>query len=241
ASNAPALELNSPDGRLSLVVTMTDEGAPRYRVTRDKQPVLDESRLGLVRDDADFSRDLRVQGVSDVRRISEDYEILTAKRRRNHYEANERVLSLTGASERRMDVIFRLSNDGFAFRYRFPETDATVRRVTDEATTFRFPADTRGWLQPMAPAKTGWQSTNPSYEEFYEDEIRAGMPSPMGAGWIYPALFRSGDTWLLVSESDLSRANCATRLQALSPEPEYKIAFPDPREGRGDGAVSPES
>jgi hypothetical protein len=81
---------------------------------------------------------------------------------------------------------------------------------------------------------------NPCYEEFYEKEIPVGTPSPM-AGWVYPALFRSGETWLLVSEGSLPRNYCGTRLRAESPGGEYLVGFPDPRENFQGGAVNPES
>ena len=63
----------------------------------------------------------------------------------------------------------------------------------------------------MSVAKTGWKGVNPAYEEVYEQDIPAATPSPTGAGWVYPALFRSGDVWLLVSESSLPRNYCGTR------------------------------
>ena len=93
----------------------------------------------------------------------------------------------------------------------------------------------------MSVAKSGWEKVNPCYEEFYEKEIAAGTPSPTGAGWVYPALFRSGDTWLLVSESALSRNYSGTRLQSESPDGEYTVGFPDPRENFQGGPVNPES
>ncbi|MCP9494856.1 MAG: glycoside hydrolase family 97 protein [Pyrinomonadaceae bacterium MAG19_C2-C3] len=80
-----------------------------------------------------------------------------------------------------------------------------------------------------------------SYEEFYEKDIPVGAPSPSGAGWVYPGLFRSGDAWLLVSESGLSRTFCGTRLRSASPDGEYRIGFPDSRENFQGGAVNPES
>jgi len=93
----------------------------------------------------------------------------------------------------------------------------------------------------MSVAKSGWEKVNPCYEEFYEKEIPVGTPSPTGAGWVYPALFRSGDTWLLVSESALSRNYSGTRLRSDSPEGEYTVGFPDPRENFQGGPVNPES
>ncbi|MDQ3804768.1 MAG: glycoside hydrolase family 97 protein [Acidobacteriota bacterium] len=233
--------IESPNGRLQVDFHLDAAGAPRYAIRLDGKPVLRDSRLGLVRDDADFSRGLRVLSASRTEAVRERYEILTAKRRVNVYRANRRVFRLRAAAGQRMDIIFQVSDDGAAFRYFFPGAGGEVRRLTEEVSSFRFLPGTRAWLQPMSVAKSGWEKTNPSYEEFYEKDIPAGTPSPLGAGWVYPALFRSGDTWLLVSETALARNYCGTRLRSESPDGEYRVGFPDPRETVRGGPVNPES
>jgi alpha-glucosidase len=97
------------------------------------------------------------------------------------------------------------------------------------------------WLQPMSVAKSGWKGVNPAYEEIYQREVPVGTPPPTGAGWVYPALFRSGDTWLLVSEGSLPRNYSGSRLRSTWLSSEYAIEFPDPLERIGDGPVNPES
>jgi hypothetical protein len=128
-----------------------------------------------------------------------------------------------------------------AFRYVFPDSSATVHELRAEQTSFTLPRDARAWLQPIAQAKTGWGQSNPSYEEYYLKDVPVGGSSPTGAGWVYPALFRTGDTWLLVSESGLGRDYAGTRLRSDAPDGEYSIGFPDPREGMNGAAVNPRS
>lgn len=231
----------SPDGRVKINFRLNAEGAPRYEIQLDGKSVLLESRLGLVRDDADFSTGLRLLSAPRISRVRDRYEILTSKRRVSTYLANRAVFHLQAVADQKMGIIFQVSDDGVAFRYLFPETNATKHRLTDEASSFRFSMGTRAWLQPMSVAKTGWKETNPSYEEYYEKDIPVGTPSLTGAGWVYPALFRSGETWLLVSETGLSRSYCGTRLRSEALDGEYKIGFPDARESFSGGAVNPES
>ena len=235
------IRVQSPDGRLSVDFRLDNTNSPRYTVYRGGQTVLRESRLGLVRDDADFSKNLRVVAVSRTQSVRDRYEILTSKRRLNTYSANRRVFRVQSGPGSKMDIIFQVSNDGVAFRYFFPESSAASRRLSQETSFFRFLPGTKAWMQPMSVAKSGWERTNPSYEEFYEQEIPVGTPSPLGAGWVYPALFRSGDTWILLSEGSLSRNYCATRLKSASPDGEYQVGFPDPRENFQGGAVNPQS
>jgi alpha-glucosidase len=241
AAPAEASRLASPDGRIVVDFHLNTDGAPRYAIQLDNHPALQESRLGLLRDDADFSRGLQFVTASRTERVRDKYEILTSKRRLNDYRANRKVFHLQTTAGQKLDIIFQVSNDGVAFRYLFPETNAAIHRLTEEVSSFHFLPETRAWLQPMSVAKTGWSQVNPCYEEFYQKEIPIGTPSTLGAGWVYPALFRSSNTWLLVSEGSLPRNYCGTRLRSESPDGEYSVDFPDPREIFPGGLVNPES
>ena len=241
AASVEATRLASPDGRIAVDFHLNADGAPRYAIQLDAQPVLQESRLGLVRDDADFSKGLRLVSESRPERVRDKYEILTAKRRVNDYRANRKVFHLQTTAGQKLDIIFQVSNDGVAFRYCFPETNAAIHRLTEEVSSFHFLPETRAWLQPMSVAKSGWSQVNPCYEEFYQKEIPVGTLSTLGAGWVYPALFRSSEVWLLVSEGSLPRNYCGTRLRSESPDGEYSVGFPDPREIFPGGPVNPES
>lgn len=231
----------SPDGRLSVEFQLDDKGSPRYSIQRDGKLVLQESHLGLVRNDADFTKGLRLFAASPVESIADDYEILTAKRRSNHYRANRKVFHLKTADGDKLDVDIQVSNDGVAFRYVFPDQSEKSHQLSDEVTSFHFLPGTKAWLQPMSVAKSGWEKSNPSYEEYYEKEIEVGTKSPLGAGWVFPALFRSGDDWILVSECGLGRNYCGGRLRSESPNGEYQIGFADPREVFPGGGALPES
>ena len=232
--------LSSPDSRLQVVFRLTEEGEPRYAIRLGDRTVLRESRLGLVREDVDFTRSLSLVSVSPVEKVRDEYELLTSKRRINRYEANRQIYRLRAPQGQLLEIHFQVSNDGAAFRYVFPERDPTLHRIRSEASSFNFPEDTRAWLQPVAVAKTGWAFTNPSYEETYEMDIPVGTPSPTGAGWVYPALFRTGETWILISETGLTRNYCGTRLQSRWRSSEYTVVFPDPLEHFQNGPVAPE-
>ena len=124
--------------------------------------------------------------------MEDRYELLTSKRRNNVYRANRRVVELQTAGGARMDIEVQVSNDGFAFRYVFPETIRIDSQDQPRAVFVQFPPGTRGWLQPIAPARSGWNESNPSYEEYYQRDIPVGQPSPQGGGWVFPALFSHG-------------------------------------------------
>lgn len=52
--------LTSPDGHLSVLFRLTDEGAPRYAVLRDADTIICWSPLGFLTDSLDLSRDFRL-------------------------------------------------------------------------------------------------------------------------------------------------------------------------------------
>ena len=238
---APAHVIASPDGAVAVEFTLNAAQAPSYLIRHHGKIVLQESRLGLIRDDEDFSRSLTLVETSAVETVDDRYEIFTAKRRLNTYRANRQVFHLATAEGNKMDIIFQVSNDGVAFRYLFPESSTARHQLKEEVSSFHFSPDTKAWLQPMSAAKSGWKSTNPSYEEYYEQEIPVGTPSTLGAGWIYPALFKTDDTWLLISESALGRNYCGTRLRHESPNGEYSVGFADPRETMANEPARPAS
>ena len=234
-------QIASPNGRLRVDVSLDSAGTPYYSVQLDGKQVLRDSKLGLQRDDADFSTGLKLASTSASRRVADDYTLLTSKRRFNHYVANRRTLGLQTATGQKLDIVFQVSDDGVAFRYSFPETSATLRRLLSEATSFNFLPQTRAWLQPIAVAKSGWASANPSYEEIYDKDIEVGTPPGTGAGWVYPALFRTDATWMLISETALGRNYAGTRLLSTWRSSEYRVGFPDALESIGNGPVNPQS
>jgi hypothetical protein len=89
----------------------------------------------------------------------------------------------------------------------------------------------------MSIAQTGWSNTNPSYEEHYRREIAVGTPSPLAAGWVFPALLRSGDTWVALTEAGMDGSWHASRLQADSSDGVYRIGGPMAAEVTPGGAL----
>ncbi|QBE65539.1 glycoside hydrolase family 97 protein [Pseudoduganella lutea] len=235
-SQPAAQTLTSPDGKLAVTVAQTKEGAVTYKIARAGKPVLRESALGLSFDGADFTKKLAAQDVSAERTVNEQYELVSGKRRNVTYAANERTWRYLNAARQPLEITFRVSNDGVAFRY---TARAPQLKFTEEATTFAFAPQARAWLQPMSVAKTGFARTNPSYEEHYRVDIPVGTPSPLAAGWVFPALFRTGDTWVALTEANLDGTFHASRLAAQSKGGVYRIAGPAPQETFTDGALLP--
>lgn len=230
--------ISSPDGNIQVTCT---PGQAIYRVKYKEETMVKDSKLGIIREDEDFSKNLKVIKVSSSKGIQDNYVMLNAKKKNISYTANQLIIATKTASEKKMNIIFQVSNDGVAFRYEFPGRDDDIKKIKAEATSFRFPEGTRAWLQPKTEAQSGFEHTNPSYEAHYMMDIPAGTPSNSTNGWVYPALFKNKSTWVMITEAALDKNYCGTALQQFSPAGEYKISFPQAPERIAGGALNPES
>lgn len=228
----------SPDSKI--VVTFSVDQAS-YAIAFQGVSILKNSRLGLLREDEDFTRNLKLIKISPAQVVQDHYTMLTAKKKDISYTATKRIVEVETPSGKRMNIVFQVSNDGVAFRYEFPDTSTDVKKIVSEATSFHFHEGTRAWLQPKAEAQTGFEHTNPSYEAHYMMDIPTGTPSPNKNGWVYPAMFNYNNVWMLVTEAGLGRSYCGTALQQHSPDSEYKINFPQSPEIYTSGALNPAS
>ncbi|WP_027867599.1 glycoside hydrolase family 97 protein [Massilia alkalitolerans] len=241
STQAHAAALTSPDGHISVTVSAASNGTLSYAVARHGKPVILPSPLGLRLEGADLATGLKIAATSAIKPVRDSYELATGKKRHISYAANEQVYTVRNARGQAMDLAFRVSNDGVAFRYRVAEPALPHKKFISEATGFSFDKSAKAWLQPMAVAQTGWSNTNPSYEEHYQREIAVGTRSPMPAGWVFPALFRSGDTWVALTEANMDGSFHASRLDAESPEGRYRLAPPMAAEVFTNGALLAES
>lgn len=233
--------INSPDGKISVYFRLSDEKSACYRIEFAGKAVLGESRLGIIREDVDFSDGLTFDSMSDVNRVIVYYEMPQGKKRYYSYQANRRAFHLKNASGKKIDIIFQVSNDGIAFRYYFPGKSEAVKKIKEETTSFNFIQGTKAWIQPIAEAKSGWCQTQPSYEEHYKQGIAAEKLPRNEAGWVFPALFNYDKYWMLISETAPDRNYCGCRLKKDSAGNEFSIGFPQPAEVFADGPVNPES
>jgi hypothetical protein len=222
-------QLQSPDKSLVLNVFLSTSGEVQYRIQKSGVNIIQPSVLGMMMKSHDFTQRMKLAAKSKPERITDNYQTKNAKKSSIQYQANQLVLSFINKEEKKMDIIFRLSNDGLAFRYSFPWIK-NKETIIKEHSSFAFDKKARAWLQPMSEAKTGWQQCHPSYEEHYLQNIPVGTLSPLKSGWVYPALFKTNDTWVLITEAALDGTYCGTRLINDSASSVYSIGFADPRE-----------
>jgi len=233
-------QIGSPGNQLLATVGVDRDGRPWYQVFYRGQAVIQASPLGICREDTCFDKGLTLKSASAITPVTESYRLWVGKQTMAKYRANELQLDLQNAAGESLLMSFRLSDDGLAYRYEFPGDSDTTRVVTEEYSGTRFFPGTLAWLQPKAEAQSGWSNVNPSYEEDFYQAVAVGTPSPTTNGWVYPALFRYGDTWILLSETGMDGNYCGTNLASDSTDGLYRVRFPQPAEVTTGGKLLPE-
>ena len=237
-ASAENKQITSPDGKL--VVTVADmDGGPSYSVSYDNVLFLKPSPLGIIANIGDFSSGMSLEKNVSTNKIDETYELASIKKSKVHYVANEAVFSFTQQGKTIYDVIFRISNNDVAFKYKmYPQGETLSCVVEQEATGFVFPDGTTTFLCPQSKPMGGFARTSPSYETSYTADDAAGK-NGWGEGYTFPCLFRNGDNgWVLVSETGVNGGYCASRLLGHKGGT-YTIGFPQEGEANGNGTASP--
>ena len=215
------------------------DGRPSYSVSYDNVLFLKPSPLGIIANIGDFSSGMSLEKNVSTNKIDETYELASIKKSKVHYVANEAVFSFTQQGKTIYDVIFRISNNDVAFKYKmYPQGETLSCVVKQEVTGFVFPDGTTTFLCPQSKPMGGFARTSPSYETSYTADDVAGK-NGWGEGYTFPCLFRNGDNgWTLVSETGVNGGYCASRLLGHKGGV-YTIGFPQEGEANGNGTVSP--
>lgn len=221
-----AWSLSSPDKQCEISVSL-DAGRLSYQALRDGKVVIQKSPLGLVRDDQSFESGLVFDRAGKIMHQREKYELFAGVQPKVNHRVNFRSLTFHNAGQAALEIDLAASDEGVAFRYRFPETNDVVRIVESELTGFTLPLDAHGWIQPYHSAGP----YTPAYEDFYF-HVFPGDPPPdsrqKAVGWAFPALFHvpEASAWVLLTESGTDKSYCACHLAPDSADGLYHIAFP---------------
>ena len=145
-----AQQQSSPDGSVILSFSLKNDGTPSYKVSYKNKPVINESTLGFTLKKAEpLTNNFKVV---DTKKSTfketwkpvwgEESEIL------NHY--NELLVSLEqNNTNRKMNIRFRVYNEGVGFRYEFPsQKELTYFVVEEELSQFAMTGDHTAWWIP---------------------------------------------------------------------------------------------
>lgn len=140
---AQSLTLASPDGRVAAQVAMDAQNRPSYALSFRGQPLIAQSALGLAFERYQTIASGMAIESSGTRAAVDSYPLIgKASAVRDPYNELTVHFAETGGQRRKLDVVFRAYNSGFAFRYHIPGQPVLRHlRLAGEVTEFAFPAD----------------------------------------------------------------------------------------------------
>ena len=147
AANADTVK--SPDGNIGVEFKL-DNGVPVYNVAYKGRLAVKDSRMGLELKDGKHLTEGFVLDGTDTSTFDETWRPVWGEvsQIRNHY--NEYVARLRQPStDRKMNIRFRVYDDGVGFRYEFPQQKNLVYfTIKEERTEFAMTGDHTAWWIP---------------------------------------------------------------------------------------------
>jgi len=141
----------SADKSIEMNFFLTDKGQPAYLVRYNGTTVIDRSTMGFVFKNQPLMK--REFSVIKTERDSfkEKWEMPWGEQKYvlNHYNELKIYLEEQNSLQRKMNIIFRIFDDGIGFRYEFPEQENLIDVIImDELTQFKLTDDHTCWWIP---------------------------------------------------------------------------------------------
>lgn len=163
-SNAGNVKVTSPDGAVTVTVGVKNQ-QPFYMVNYEGKAVVAPSHLGYLLNNGELGAKTKM---GKVARSQKD-EIWTQPWGENditHNHYNELMVNFREQSGQPMQVVFRVYNDGFGFRYILPDYNKGKEfQIMDELTEMTLAHDAKAWSIPT------------NHTEYFEGIYKAGMLS----------------------------------------------------------------
>ena len=183
---AMAQQQSSPDGNVVLTFSLKADGTPSYKVTYKNKAVINESTLGFTLKKAEPLP----QNLKKVEPLTQNFKVVDTKKSTfketwkpvwgeeseilNHY--NELLVQLQQEkTQRKMNIRFRVYNEGVGFRYEFPsQKELTYFVIEEELSQFAMTGDHTAWWIPG-----DYDTQEYDYTESKLSEIRGLMKQAM--------------------------------------------------------------
>ena len=146
ADNTQLIE--SPDGDIRLTFSLNEAGQPQYAVNFDGEDIVKTSTMGF--ELIDGSKIAENFKIDKVERSSSDsyWKPVWGENDSIRDNYNTMTVSMTDAAGIKMDIEFRVYDDGAAFRYIFPEQAAKTIQIKEENTQMAMGGDYTAWWIP---------------------------------------------------------------------------------------------
>ncbi len=174
--SALAFDLESPDGKLSAEILVTEDGDVTdlltYSVSWQGRSIVTPSHLGLDVVGAAHTTGIQTER-TQTKTNNDTWTPVYGERStiRDHYNELTLDLKTRGDSPLNVSVTFRAYNEGLAFRYKIAgQTDRDQITIKRELSEFRFPSDHKTWVAYNAQGQ---------YKEARLSTVGSGCERPM--------------------------------------------------------------
>jgi hypothetical protein len=211
---ARAVNCTSPNGKVCLGFEQVHDDAGIFVISHvtanGRIEVLSIPSFGIATSN-DSTVALTLLKVSRPKKVVDDYKMVSGKRSHCHNEGREYTFSFKNKKGCITDMIFRLYDDGIAFRYHLHGSEKLM--VKNENTTYRIAEGKKRWIQKYKP----------DYEGFYP---MATSGVSKNTRWAYPALIQAGsDSWVLITEAGINRGYNASFLNNGKRPTDYQVQW----------------
>lgn len=137
--------VESPNGDVAVTVEVV-EGEPEYQLSYKDKELIAPSKLGVIFEEANLSHRLTLD-YTETSNLDETWTQPWGEQKdiRNNYEEIKLYFTRNESGEK-MNVTFRVFDDGVGFRYEWPEQEGLQDFViTDEVTEFNMVDDHTSW------------------------------------------------------------------------------------------------
>tara|TARA_B100000678_G_scaffold82230_2_gene68400 strand:+ start:37487 stop:39580 length:2094 start_codon:yes stop_codon:yes gene_type:complete len=164
--------ITSPNGNIEVSLQLDKNGKPFYTVQKNNSSVIDTSYLGFkFKNQPELTKNFKISKVEETE-LNETWEQPWGEQRviKDHHKQLQVSLEETTEKPRKLNIIFRVFDDGIGFRYDIPEQENLTGDVviSDEITQFKLTHDHKSWWIPA-----DYDSYEYNYSETKLSEIDA--------------------------------------------------------------------
>jgi len=150
-AQTPVASLSSPANTVGVNIYLSPAGEPSYKVFYKGKDLLANSRLGFeLKNQLALARGFKLESAK-ASKFDQTWEQPWGEEQfiRNHYNQLHLALRETSGNQRKLDVVFRVYDDGIGFRYEFPQQSTLSSiEIVRELTEFNMAADHTAWWTP---------------------------------------------------------------------------------------------
>ncbi|SDQ16977.1 glycoside hydrolase family 97 protein [Virgibacillus salinus] len=165
-------QVGSPDGKVNLGFQLTDKGAPSYQLSYNGVNLVDSSTLGF-----EFKEQLPLKNNFKIIKTTTDsfnetWEPQWGEKSeiKNHYEELTVYLQEEEEPHRKLNLIFRVFDEGLGFKYVLPEQNGFSSEhieITSEETEFQLSSNNTSWWIP-----NDWDSYEYNYKQTLLSQVQ---------------------------------------------------------------------